>query len=282
MPDSPITFVLFTYNEEKRVAWAIQNFLPFGRILVVDNFSTDRTVEIAKSFGCDVLLNKNQGWVEDEVTTAKVKAAVQTDWIYWASADEMIDGPSMQKILHAIRSGQYNIVNIARKNYYYGVFCHNAFVDRMNRIFKKDAIDFTGNTIHNFGKATVPKKTICFLDSDKYYVHHFISNTSKSYLHVMDRYTDTEPGMPTESFPKTKLCLRMAKSFLLNYCLGGAYKAGFPGLFLVLNRMYYGALTRMKQYERKHGLSVETILVHNDPERTALLESCRAAASDAH
>ena len=89
-----------------------------------------------------------------------------------------------------------------------------------------------------------------------------------------------EPEMMPELFAKTKLCARMAKIFVRNYCLGGAYKAGFPGLFLVLNSMYYRALTKMKQYERKHNLSTETILVRNDPERTALLESCRTTASN--
>lgn len=80
-----ITFVLFMFNEEARIERAVRNFLPYGRVLVVDNHSTDRTVEIAKSLGADVLLHKNQGWVEDEHTTSVVKSVVQTPWLYWGS-----------------------------------------------------------------------------------------------------------------------------------------------------------------------------------------------------
>ena len=87
IPD--ITFVVFTFNEALRLPGVIKNFRKYGRILVVDNFSTDETVAIARAAGCEVLMNKNAGWVEDFETTEKVKAAVQTPWIYWAFADEM-------------------------------------------------------------------------------------------------------------------------------------------------------------------------------------------------
>jgi len=149
---SKVTFVLFTYNEEQRIERAIQNFIPFGPVLVVDNESEDQTRQIALRHGCEVLIHKNAGWVEDEITTARVKSAVGTPWIYWGFADEMVDAKTIRAILSEIDSGRCDIVNIARKNYYYGEFCHELFADRMNRIFKKDAIDFTGNKIHCFGK----------------------------------------------------------------------------------------------------------------------------------
>ena len=126
--NSPITFVVFTYNEEQRIEWVIKNFSGWGPVLVVDSFSEDRTVEIAKSYGCEVLLHKNHGWVEDNETVTKVKAAVKTAWIYWAFADEMVDESTLAAILKAARSGKFRIVNIIRKNYYYGKFCHNAYV----------------------------------------------------------------------------------------------------------------------------------------------------------
>ena len=91
-----ITFVLFMFNEEARIERAVRNFLRYGRVLVVDNYSTDRTVEIAKSLGADVLLHKNQGWVEDEHTTSVVKAAVQTPWLYWGFSDEIVDRATME------------------------------------------------------------------------------------------------------------------------------------------------------------------------------------------
>jgi glycosyltransferase involved in cell wall biosynthesis len=43
-----ITFVIFAFNEEKRIAYSIRNFINYGEVVVIDNFSSDRTVEISE------------------------------------------------------------------------------------------------------------------------------------------------------------------------------------------------------------------------------------------
>jgi len=268
-----ITFVLFTFNEEKRIERAILNFLPFGKILVVDNESTDATRQIAQHHGCDVLINKNQGWVEDEVTTARVQQAVTTDWLYWGFADEMVEFDTIQAILAAVESDKFDIVNIARKNYYYGQFCYDLFADRMNRIFKKDAIDFTGNTIHNFGKVA-PGARVHQLPLN-YFVHHFISNTAKSYLHVMDRYTDTESAEKRTVPGILRLFLSSFKTIVLNLILRRGYKAGMPAYCLVVNMVYYRWLSSMKLYERDENLDRMMIEQKNDVFRQRILQGLR-------
>lgn len=268
-----ITFVLFTFNEEKRIERAILNFIKFGRVLVVDNESTDRTCEIALHHGCDVLINKNKGWVEDEVTTARVKAAVKSDWIYWGFADEMVEADTIEAIVSAVDSGQYDIVNIARKNYYYGRFCYDLSADRMNRVFKKDAIDFSGNKIHHFGTVT-PGARIYTLPL-KYFVHHFISNTAKSYLHVMDRYTDTESTEERSAPGILRLLLSTGKIIIVNLLLGRAYKAGMPAYFLIAQMVYYRWLSAMKLYEKHTNLDRDVIECRNDAFRDQILQSMR-------
>jgi len=268
-----ITFVLFTFNEEKRIERAILNFVPFGRILVVDNESTDATREIAQRHGCEILVNKNPGWVEDEITVSRVKAAVTTEWIYWAFADEMIEADAVEAIFSAIESGRYDIVNVARKNYYYGQFCYDLFADRMNRVFKKDAIDFTGNKIHCFGQV-VPGSRICTIPGN-HFVHHFISNTAKAYLHVMDRYTDTESMEERVAPSLTRLLLSGCKTVLLNVFVRRGYQGGMPAYFLVANMIYYRWLSGMKLYERKQGLDRTVIESKNDSVRDRILEALR-------
>jgi glycosyltransferase involved in cell wall biosynthesis len=266
-----VTFVLFTFNEENRIERAILNFKKFGKILVVDNESTDRTREIATQYGCEILINKNSGWVEDEVTTARVKATVTTDWIYWGFADEMVEAETIQAIFAAIDSGQYDIVNIARKNYYYGQFCNDVFADRMNRIFKKDSIDFTGNKIHGMGRV-VPGSRICELPLERF-VHHFISNTAKSYLGSMDRYTDTESteGRPVPS--PFRLMLSTVKLIAANLVLRKGYKIGPPAYFFISQSVYYRWLSAMKLYEKTHGLDRDAIESKNDSMRDKILQS---------
>ena len=265
-----ITFVLFMFNEEARIERAVRNFLPYGRVLVVDNHSTDRTVEIAKALGTDVLLHKNAGWVEDECTTSVVKARVQTPWLYWGFSDEIVDRATMEAMLTAIEASDCSIVNIARKNYYYGQFTHNAYRNTQSRAFKKDAIDFRGNTIHHFGTPTVPDSAIAYLNPDKYFVHHFISNTAKSYMGSLDRYTDVESAH-TRPMRPVKMLMRMARGFLGHYFLKGGYKAGRAGVYLGLQTAMYTLMLSMKAYEREHDLSTRTIEIRNNQIRDELL-----------
>lgn len=265
-----LTFIIFTFNEEARIERVIRNLSGWARILIVDNHSTDATQEIAERMGAEVFLNKNIGWVEDFDTVERIKNRVETPWLYWGYADEMLDCETLKVITQSVESDKYDVVNIARKNYYYGRFCHDAYADRGNRIFKKNAIDFFGNTIHNFGKVSVPKDRINFLDSKKYYVRHYISNTAKQYLSTIDRYTDIQFATNKEC-SGLNLMTRMAKEFVLQYFIHGAYKAGKAGLFLILQMMYYQCILAMKTHERVHDLSFTGIEKLNNVDRDKVL-----------
>ena len=271
-----ITFVLFMFNEEARIERAVRNFLPYGHVLIVDNHSTDRTVEIARALGAEVLLHKNPGWVEDEHTTSVVKAAVRTPWMYWGFSDEIVDRHTMDAMLAAVEGGRCSIVNIARKNYYYGEFCHDAYRNTQHRAFKKDAIDFRGNVIHGFGKATVPESDIVYLDPETCFVHHFISNTAKSYMASLDRYTDIEAAH-TPSMTPLKMLLRMARGFLGHYFVKGGRRAGRAGLYLGMQMAFYQLLLSMKAYEREHQLDTRSIEARNNVARDRLLKELDAA-----
>ncbi|MGK5057731.1 glycosyltransferase [Janthinobacterium sp. LB2P49] len=262
--------MIFTYNEEKRIERVLRNLTGWANILIVDNHSTDATKDIAEKYGATVFPNKNVGWVEDEKTVDLIKETVQTPWIYWGFADEMLDRATLTEIVNAIDSNKYKIVNLIRKNFYYGEFCHDAYADRLNRVFEKTALDFSENKIHSFGKATVPESQICYLDEKKYYVRHFISNTAKIYLATIDRYTDIE-AEKTKYSGNFMLFARLGKQFLKQYVICGAYKAGKAGLFLVLQMMYYQCILAMKTHELHNGLSVTKIEDKNNVEREEIL-----------
>jgi len=270
MYSDKITFVLFMFNEEARVDRAVRNFIKHGRVLIVDCFSTDRTCEIAISLGAEILKYQNHGWVEDEVTTDLIKATVKTPWIYWGFADEIVDRATMDAMIAAVEGERYAIVNIARKNYYYGEFCHDAYESTQNRAFKKEAIDFKGNRIHSFGKTTVPESAILYLDPNDHWVHHFISNTAKVYNRSLDSYSDIEAADAPLPSP-LKMLVRMIGGFVRNYFVRGGRKAGRAGLYLGMQMAFYQLMIAMKAYEREHKLVKETIEDRNNKIRDGLL-----------
>jgi glycosyltransferase involved in cell wall biosynthesis len=95
-----ITAIILTFNEELHIARCIERLWPLvERIVVVDSFSTDRTVEIARDLGAEVLQRPfvNQAeqfqWALDTV-------AVTSAWTIRLDADEYCE-PELIATLHA-------------------------------------------------------------------------------------------------------------------------------------------------------------------------------------
>ena len=84
-----ISAVLNTLDEERRIAFALRSVRPWvDEIVVVDMASSDRTVEIARSFGAHVASHARTGFVEPARAFACAQAA--GDWILVLDADELV------------------------------------------------------------------------------------------------------------------------------------------------------------------------------------------------
>jgi len=85
-----ITTVILTFDEELHIARAVACALRFSReVLVVDSFSTDRTVEIARALGARVVQN---AWVNyaRQFRFALEECGIATEWVLRLDADEVI------------------------------------------------------------------------------------------------------------------------------------------------------------------------------------------------
>ena len=81
-----ISAFIITKNEETRITRAIASIQDFvDEIIVIDSGSTDRTVEIAKKMGAQVIFNKWPGYVKQK---AFGESLCRNDWILNIDADE--------------------------------------------------------------------------------------------------------------------------------------------------------------------------------------------------
>lgn len=93
-----LTTIILTFNEEKNIANAINSVKSLSkRIVVVDSFSTDKTVEIAKSLGAEVIQNK---WINysKQYVYAIENANITTQWIFRLDADEIVTKEARREI----------------------------------------------------------------------------------------------------------------------------------------------------------------------------------------
>ena len=85
-----ITAIILSRNEEKYISDCIKSIKTIAeRIVVVDSFSEDRTVEIAKELGAEVYQHEFYNYAKQYLYAVEV-ANVKTTWILRIDADERI------------------------------------------------------------------------------------------------------------------------------------------------------------------------------------------------
>lgn len=99
-----ISLVLIVKNEEKDLPRCLESFKDIVKeIIVVDTGSTDKTVEIAKSFGARVEYFE---WTNDFAAARNESLKYATcEWILRTDADEYIEDSEKAKLLHCVNSG---------------------------------------------------------------------------------------------------------------------------------------------------------------------------------
>lgn len=139
-----LTVIILTYNEELHLARCLESALQLTpNIVVVDCFSTDRTVEIAQSFGATVLQRAWDGSHSTQVNWALDQLAqlpIQTEWVMRIDADEVLSPELIDQIKATLPTvaPQINGISCIRKMTFQGKLIRFGGVgkNRVMRLFR--------------------------------------------------------------------------------------------------------------------------------------------------
>lgn len=138
--ESSISVVILTLNEEIHIERAIKSVSAIAReVFVIDSFSNDKTVEIARSLGAFVLQNKfvNQA---RQFQWAVENAPITGGWIMRLDADEIIEKDLAEEIIRKVPNLPKDIVgiNLKRKHIFMGRWVRHGgrYPLRMLRIWR--------------------------------------------------------------------------------------------------------------------------------------------------
>lgn len=93
-----ITAIILSFNEEVHIARCITRLLPLvERIVVIDSFSTDNTVAIARSMGAEVLQNPWKNYAA-QFQWGVDHAQIRTDWTLRIDCDEYLEDGLIQAL----------------------------------------------------------------------------------------------------------------------------------------------------------------------------------------
>lgn len=110
-----ITTIILTYNESQHIARAIERVVGLStQILVIDSFSTDRTIEIAESLGAKVYQRRfiNQS---EQFNWALDNLQIDSEWILRLDADEIIEPDLAANISRTLPTLGRDVVGINLK-----------------------------------------------------------------------------------------------------------------------------------------------------------------------
>jgi glycosyltransferase involved in cell wall biosynthesis len=278
-PGVILSVVIITHNEEASLGRTLASVQPLvadgkGEIIVVDSGSTDRTVEIAKSFGAKVFVEDWKGYAAQK-NSAIDKAT--GDWILSLDADEEVspdlaahirramtvkdDGPFEWNVAPAFdvpfEDLRANVCPlplafwISRKNYFLGRWIeHGGFYpDRKLRLFARGSARFDETRAVHEDAHTNRRTAVVRIGA---LLHHSYP-TLADYIDHMNRYSSLGAEMAVakgrSGFSVFNIVLRPLATFIHNYFLRLGFLDGREGLLLHLYHAVYVSWKYAKAWE---------------------------------
>lgn len=179
-----ITAIIPTFNEEPNIKDAIESVLWCDEVIVVDSFSTDKTVEIVKTFPEVKLLQH-----EYEHSAAQKNWTIPQashPWIFLLDADERPTPELVTEVKDILKNGtKYSGFWIYRRNHFMGkrIDFSGWQSDKVIRLFKKDECRYQNKHVH----AEIESKGPISILNHK--LIHYTYTGLAPYLKKADRYT---------------------------------------------------------------------------------------------
>jgi glycosyltransferase involved in cell wall biosynthesis len=256
--DSNITFLLFSNNEEKRIESMLKCLKGHGEIILIDNFSIDNTVSIARNYTNKIYQFRNIGYVENEATMKFACSLASNKWVYLAYADELIPKKLMSILKNIARDSSYQIIEIYRKNFMYGQEVFNYGKHHL-RMFIKGDVDFKNNVVHKLGVYKSNAKVLRIKKTDDTNIWHFSPYNCDRIEMVHNRYANIEAmqlhHISKKKFSGSRILFKLFFYFFGTYFGLGGYRGGWPGFFLSVQISYYKFSIEARLWEIDNGVT---------------------------
>lgn len=142
-----ITAIIPCFNEEHNISGAIESCLFADEIIVVDSFSTDKTVEIIKKYPQVKFLQH-----EYEHSAAQKNWTIPQashDWIFLLDADERTNSNLIKEMKETVNNPEHVAYWIGRDNYFMDQKLNHVWSgDAVIRLFRKSKCQYQDKHVH--------------------------------------------------------------------------------------------------------------------------------------
>lgn len=247
----PLSVVIITKNEERNMHDCLKSVADWAdEIVIVDDESTDKTVEISKSYGAKIYHRKmdNEG-----IHRNWAYAQAKNEWVLSLDADEMVSPELRDEIVDTIPKTDFNAFDMPMRNYIgkYWVQHSGWYPAGKLRMFQKSRFKYEEVGVH-------PR---VFLDGKtghltKDLVHkgypdfeHFLQSLNRQTTLEAEKWIQTGRHMPLGT-----AIWRTVDRFFRSFIGKQGWRDGFIGFMIAFYASLYQVISYAKYWERKKGI----------------------------
>ena len=246
-----ISAVVRTFNEELNIRDCLESLKWADEVLVVDALSTDRTVEIAREYTDQVIL---QEWLGHVGQSQFVTDRAPHLWVFSLDADERVSPELRDEILALdLENTPHDAYDMPRRHVFLRRWINHSgwYPDRNIRLFRKDRCRWGGYEPHD--KIQVPG-SLASLKGD---LHHYIYRDMNHFAETKNRYATRTARDHFKTGRKSTLIhitLRPLFTFFDRYLIRRGILDGLAGYVISVMEAYGVFLKYIKLYEMQRKL----------------------------
>lgn len=242
----PVTAYTLTLNEARQLRAALESVKWADEIIVVDSFSTDGTIEIAREYNARILSSEFCGF--GKLRNLALDAASH-DWIFSIDADERCTPELAREMRQELLQPRFDAYHVPRKSHFLGHWMRHSgwYPDyRQPQLFHRSRFRYNDELVHE--SYTLQGKLGCLREHVLQYPWDTIEIATaklQRYSTLMaQRYADAG-----KRASRTKLLLSPAAMFLKVFVAQQGFRDGRYGLVLAALYAYYTFLKYAKLWE---------------------------------
>ncbi|PIV09300.1 hypothetical protein COS31_03525 [Candidatus Roizmanbacteria bacterium CG02_land_8_20_14_3_00_36_15] len=252
-----ISAVILTKNEETNIERCLKTVDFCDEIVIVDDFSEDKTVEIAhKVLNAQKVYKVLQRRLNGNFSSQRNFGMEKTngDWILFVDADETIPDELKKEIKQLLSSDpetkDYTAYYIKRRDFFWGRELKFGEIRKARargviRLVKRNSGYWVGNVHEEF-------KTIGFVTKLTNFINHYPHPTLKEFIEDINFYSSLRAEELYQS--GKKFCLGEAillpfSKFILTYFIYGGFLDEVPGFTYAFLMSLHSFLVRAKLFQ---------------------------------
>lgn len=231
---SKLSVYIIAFNEEEKLADALESVSWADEIIVADSYSTDRTPQVAEQYGAKLIQIPFAGFGD---LRNKAIAACTHSWIFSLDSDERCTRKAKEEILAIIQAPEsLDAYYVPRRNYFMGKWIRRSgfYPDfRQPQLFRKGVMIFENDMVHE--RYTVNSSNPCgYLKS---HINQVPFKNLEEIIHKANRYSTLGAERMHAQGRRSGFFTALAHGFWASftlYFLKLGFLDGWPGFIIAL------------------------------------------------